>query len=64
VVYVVAGSVHVEVLLPFAAGSFVYIALVDLVPELTTSKAPHDKAILAAGFAAGLLLLLGLAVVG
>ncbi len=55
---------HVEVLLPFAAGSLVYIALADLVPELTTSKTPHDKVILGVGFAAGLLLLLGLAVVG
>jgi zinc and cadmium transporter len=64
VVYAVAGSVHVEVLLPFAAGSFVYIALADLVPELTTSPAPHAKTVLSVGFATGLLLLLGLAVVG
>ena len=64
VAHAVAGSGHVSVLLPFATGSFVYIPLADLVPELTTSKAPHDKVILGVGFAAGLLLLLALAVVG
>ena len=43
---------------PFAAGSFAYIALADLVPELTIVPAPHEKAILTAGFAFGLILLL------
>jgi hypothetical protein len=52
-----AGHASVAVPLPFAAGNFAYIALADLVPELTTSPAPHEKAILTGGFAAGLLLL-------
>ena len=34
-----------------------YIALADLVPEPTTTPAPHEKLILTGGFAAGLLLL-------
>jgi zinc and cadmium transporter len=54
----------VAVLLAFAAGNFLYIALADLVPELTTSPAPHDKAIHTLGFALGLLLLLLIALLG
>jgi zinc and cadmium transporter len=64
VAYGAAEAVDVTLLVPFAAGNFLYIALADLVPELTTSPSPHDKAILAGGFAAGLLLLLGLAALG
>jgi zinc and cadmium transporter len=64
VAYGAAATVDVTLLLPFAAGSFVYIALADLVPELTTSPSPHDKAVLAVGFATGLLLLFGVAAVG
>jgi zinc and cadmium transporter len=56
--YALAGQVQVAVLLAFAAGNFLYIALADLVPELTTSPAPHDKAIHTLGFALGLVLLL------
>jgi zinc and cadmium transporter len=44
--------------LAFAAGNLLYIALADLVPELTTSPAPYDKALHILGFALGLLLLL------
>lgn len=51
------------VLIPFAAGNFVYIALADLVPELTTTPAGGEKAIHVLVFTAGLLLLLGIAVV-
>ena len=57
IAWALAGPVNVTVLLPFAAGNFAYIALADLVPELTTAPAPHEKAILTGGFAAGLLLL-------
>jgi zinc and cadmium transporter len=56
--YLLAAQLQVTGLLAFAAGNFLYIALADLVPELTTSPAPHDKAIHTAGFALGLLLLL------
>jgi zinc and cadmium transporter len=41
------------VLIPFAAGNFIYIAPADLVPELTTVPAAHDKAIHTIGFTAG-----------
>jgi zinc and cadmium transporter len=58
IAWALAGHANVTVLLPFAAGNFTYIALADLVPELTTTPAPHQKAILTTGFAAGLLLLL------
>lgn len=59
--YLLADHIDITVLLPFAAGNFIYIALADLVPELTTTPAAHDKAIHTLGFAAGLALLLGTA---
>lgn len=59
--YGLAEHVDIAVLIPFAAGNFIYIALADLVPELTTKPAAHDKAIHTVGFAAGLALLLGVA---
>jgi zinc and cadmium transporter len=59
--YALADHLDVTVLLPFAAGNFIYIALADLVPELTTSPVAHDKAIHTLGFTAGLALLLGVA---
>ena len=58
VAYAVAGRVDVAVLVPFAAGNFIYIAVADLLPEITTSPAPHEKALHTAGFAVGLLILL------
>lgn len=57
VAYGVSGSIDVAVLVPFAAGNFVYIATADLLPEITTSPTASEKAVLSAGFAAGLLLL-------
>ncbi|SCG39222.1 ZIP family metal transporter [Micromonospora halophytica] len=60
--YALSGHLDVAVLIPFAAGNFIYIALADLVPELTTKPAAHDKAIHTIGFCAGLALLLGVAV--
>jgi zinc and cadmium transporter len=61
--YALAGRLEVAALIPFAAGNFIYIALADLVPELTTPPAAHHKIIGTGGFAAGLLLLLGVAVI-
>lgn len=61
--YGLSGRFDMAVLIPFAAGNFVYIALADLVPELTTTPAAHEKTIHTLGFTAGLLLLLGVAVV-
>lgn len=63
VTYAVSASLDVAVLLPFAAGNFLYIALADLVPELTTSPSPHEKVVHTMGFGIGLLLLLGVAAV-
>jgi zinc and cadmium transporter len=55
--WALAGRADVAVLLPFAAGNFLYIALADLVPELTTGPAPHKRVILTGGFVVGLTLL-------
>lgn len=60
--YALSDELDMTVLLPFAAGNFVYIALADLVPELTTTPAAHEKTIHTLGVATGLLLLLGVAV--
>jgi zinc and cadmium transporter len=64
VAYGLSEQIDVSVLLPFAAGSFIYIALADLVPELTTVPAGHDKAIHTIGFATGLALLLAITQAG
>jgi zinc and cadmium transporter len=55
--YLMADLIDVAALIPFAAGNFVYIALADLVPELTTLPAAHDKTIHTVGFTTGLALL-------
>lgn len=55
--YGLAGRVEVAVLVPFAAGNFLYIALADLLPELTTSPMPRDKIVCTASFAVGLVTL-------
>jgi zinc and cadmium transporter len=64
VVYVLAGTVDVTWLLPFAAGNFLYIAAVDLMPTLTEHPEAHRKLILTATFAAGLAILWAIAVLG
>ncbi|BBZ06131.1 iron permease [Mycolicibacterium doricum] len=61
--YWLAGRVDVAVLIPFAAGNFIYIALADLLPELTTSPAPQRKITHTACFAGGLLVLWAIAAV-
>jgi len=55
--YAFTGHVDVAVLVPFAAGNFIYIALADLLPTTTTSPDPGHKAVHTLSFAAGLLLL-------
>jgi zinc and cadmium transporter len=62
--YLMADRIDVMMLVPFAAGNFIYIALADLVPELTTLPAAHDKAIHTVGFATGLALLWAVAQLG
>lgn len=61
IAYAVSGHVDVAVLVPFAAGSFVYIAATDLLPEITTAPTAGEKAVLSAGFVCGLLLLFTIA---
>jgi zinc and cadmium transporter len=57
IAYAFAGQIDVAVFVPFAAGNFIYIALADLLPEITTSPAPQQKVIHTVSFAAGLTLL-------
>lgn len=59
--YGLSGRFEVGLLLPFAAGNFIYIALADLVPELTTPPAAQKKIVGTLGFAGGLLLLFAVA---
>ncbi len=55
--YALADVVEVTWLLPFAAGNFLYIGAVDLLPELTGHPEAGRKALLSAMFAAGLAIL-------
>lgn len=61
--YGLAGRVDVAVLVPFAAGNFIYIAVADLLPAITTSPVPREKVLHTVTFGAGLALLLGVALV-
>ncbi len=60
--YSFAGRVDVAVVVPFAAGNFIYIALTDLLPEITTSPVPKEKIVHTLSFAFGLSLLWAIAV--
>jgi zinc and cadmium transporter len=62
VAYMLSDSIDVEVLLPFAAGNFVYIAAADLIPELRYEGGPGERLGLMASFGAGLGILLGIAI--
>ncbi|ADU00954.1 ZIP family metal transporter [Mycolicibacterium gilvum] len=55
--YAFAGRLDVEVLVPFAAGNFIYIALADLLPEIATTPALRDKLFYSTTFVIGLMLL-------
>ncbi|WP_017597031.1 ZIP family metal transporter [Nocardiopsis lucentensis] len=61
IAYTAADSVDVAVLLPFAAGNFVYIAIADLLPEVTTTPPEGGTGQNLAVFALGLGALLALA---
>jgi zinc and cadmium transporter len=63
IAYGLAGRVDVAVLVPFAAGNFIYIAVADLLPEITTSPVPREKVLHTVTFGAGLAMLLGVALV-
>lgn len=61
IAYALRAQIEVAVLVAFAAGNFLYIATADLLPEITTSPAPREKILHTAGFAAGLAVLLAVA---
>jgi zinc and cadmium transporter len=63
IAYGVAGRVDIAVLVPFAAGNFIYIAVADLLPAITTSPVPREKVLHTVTFGVGLALLLGVALV-
>jgi zinc and cadmium transporter len=63
IAYGLAERVSVVFLVPFAAGNFIYIAVADLLPELTTARELGDKLVHTAVFAAGLGLLFVVAAV-
>lgn len=60
--YAATGAVEVTLLVPFAAGSFVYIGASDLIPQLTTSERLQDKLVhtVALLFGLGILLVTAL----
>jgi len=43
VTYALSGSLNVTLLVPFAAGNFVYIAAADLIPQITTTETATDS---------------------
>lgn len=64
VAYAVSGGIDVAVLVPFAAGNFIYIAMADLVPQLTTDPGARAKTRHTLAFIAGLGLMYGAAFIG
>ncbi len=63
IAYALAGRVDIAVLVPFAAGNFIYIAVADLLPEITTSPVPREKILHTVTFGVGLLILLAVSLV-
>jgi zinc and cadmium transporter len=61
--YALAGRVDIAVLVPFAAGNFIYIAVADLLPEITTSPVPREKILHTVTFGVGLVILLAVSLV-
>ncbi|MFY9915284.1 MAG: ZIP family metal transporter [Nocardioidaceae bacterium] len=61
--YAVAGRIEVAWLVPFAAGNFIYIAVADLLPEITSTPNPRDKVLHTASFGLGLAALLLVALI-
>ncbi|MCZ4581998.1 ZIP family metal transporter [Gordonia amicalis] len=55
--YGVSGRIDIAVLVPFAAGNFLYIAMADLLPEITTSPLPREKIVHSTSFGLGLVAL-------
>lgn len=63
IAYGLAGRVEIAVLVPFAAGTFIYIAVADLLPEITTSPEPREKVLHTISFAIGLGILLAVVLI-
>ena len=63
IAYGLAGRVDIAVLVPFAAGNFIYIAVADLLPEITTSPVPREKILHTVTFGAGLVILLAVTLI-
>jgi zinc and cadmium transporter len=61
VAYGLSNSFDVAVLIPFAAGNFLYIAAADLIPQFSGETSGTGKAILMASFLTGLAILYALA---
>lgn len=61
VAYLLAGTIDVRVLVPFAAGNFIYIAAADLLPQFTVRESMTEKVTHTASFVVGLGLLYVLA---
>ncbi|MFJ2667710.1 ZIP family metal transporter [Nocardia fluminea] len=61
--YALADRLDLTVLVAFAAGNFIYIALADLIPEITTAPAPRAKLLHTTCFTAGLAALWAIAVI-
>jgi zinc and cadmium transporter len=57
VAYVVSAQVNVAVLVPFAAGNFIYIGASDLVPEVNKHRRPWMNVLNFVSFAVGVALL-------
>jgi zinc and cadmium transporter len=58
--WLAAARIDVALLLPFAAGNFLYIAASDLVPAVRTSRSWRDNLLHFGALIAGMLLMLGL----
>ncbi|MFW6090679.1 MAG: ZIP family metal transporter [Actinomycetota bacterium] len=56
--YALSGAIEVTLLVPFAAGNFVYIGASDLIPQLTTSERLQDKLVHTTALLLGLGILL------
>ena len=54
VAYGLSGAVDVTLLVPFAAGNFLYIAAADLIPQFTSQESMQDKLTHTASFVVGL----------
>jgi zinc and cadmium transporter len=59
--YLLADEVNVAVLVPFAAGNFIYIAAADLLPRVTEPRNARDKVVHTASVVLGLGILYALA---